>query len=701
MQLTCSELWSRWRATLLKKAHLYCTKFIAPSKQHSPPKPWMTQELTDEIRQKHRLFQMYMRNKCEARWSAFCTQRNKVCRLVRDAKSRFVQARTGAPDTSSVLVPKLHKMMSSLKASPKVDVPDICLNGNTVSDAAGKASAFNDFFIAQNRLSVGDSSEDPPAIACPPVTSSFLETISTTPEEIATLLSSLDPLKSPGDDGVPTRLLKLTADEIAPSLAHLFNTSFSSGELPQQWREATVVPIHKKGNRSVTTNYRPISLLSVIAKVQERVVHSRLSAHIKPYLPPEQSGFRSGDGTELQLARLLHEISGHRDCGNAVVACFFDLSKAFDRVWHAGMIKKLHHCGVRGPALDWLTAYLCTRRQRVRINDVYSDWSDIPAGVPQGSVLGPLLFVIYTIDLPSACSSDLTRCSQFADDTALISTHKSFAQAQEALQSSVSSAATWLQQWHLLVNAQKTVTMSFQASAVNIQLGSTDLQQVSCHRHLGVLIQDNLRWDRYVEHIINKAKRSLHNLHRLRGTLTTEALGMVYLTYIRPVLEYATIVISNMSSTCRDQLERLQRKAARICLRLPLFTPVHHTALLHRVKWPTLTSRQRYRQALLAHSLTHGPLPEHLERYRAVHQHPDVAHRLRNPRTFTLLATRTSRHRDSPLNSAKFIFNNLPASSKSIADKSLFEKDIKHIIISSVCECADHPNQFAGFAQPL
>ena len=190
------------------------------------------------------------------------------------------------------------------------------------------------------------------------------------------------------------------------------------------------------------------------------------------------------------------------------MACFFDLSEAFDRVWHQGLLAKLTHLGVCEDALAWLSSYLTKRRQRVRVNSSPTPWLRTPAGVPQGSVLGPLLFLIYTIDLPPTCTDRSTTCSQFADDTALITTHESVEEAQHALQLSVTSAAKWLKDWHLLVNESKTIVMSFQRNhTLNITLQNTPLTQVRSHRHLSLIIQADLRWTEHTNSKIKKARR--------------------------------------------------------------------------------------------------------------------------------------------------------------------------------------------------
>ena len=241
------------------------------------------------------------------------------------------------------------------------------IDNKSLQDPEEKASALNDFFVDQSRQSVLNAPAVVPEIQISTLPGPNLSNISTTPAEVESLLHKLDIRKSPGRDGLSTRVFKEGAAELAPSLAALFNASFTEGILPQDWKDATITPLYKKGSPSSPGNYRPISLLSVVSKVCERIVHTRLYKHLSPYFPPDQSGFRQEDGTELQLARLVHEISAKRDGGQHVLACFFDLSKAFDRVWHQGVLAKLHHCGVSGKVLAWLQAYLTGRRQRVQV----------------------------------------------------------------------------------------------------------------------------------------------------------------------------------------------------------------------------------------------------------------------------------------------------------------------------------------------
>ena len=613
-------LWKEWRGALLNSVERCCLKKPTTSpcknvRSPYPARPWITADVVAEVRLKHRLHRRYLRDRSEANWCAFTQQRNLVTRVLRESKSKFV---TNAESQEGYTPSNLYTVIRSLRQQSSRSIPDLQLNNEAFVTPSSKAEALNTFFISQSRQSVEGTSEEIPVISTPRVSECTVDHFSTTPESLLPILKQLDPRKSAGFDNIPTRVLKHAAEEIAPSLSHMFNASFQQASLPRDWKDATISPVYKKGDARMLTNYRPISLLSVVAKVQERVAYNCLSSHIDPHLPPHQSGFRSNDGTEYQLSRLVHQISEARDGGETVMSCFFDLSKAFDRVWHAGLLAKLHHFGVHGSAHAWLTAYLTGRRQRVKIDNSFSSWSTIPAGVPQGSVLGPLLFLIYTIDLPAACTNSNTICSQFADDTAMIATSKNFLHAESSLQEAVTSAGKWLQTWHLLVNASKTVIMLFHHAnrpperLPDITLHDVKLTVVPQHRHLGLIVQQNLTWDAHIQHVLTKCRCKLRQFHRLRSCLNANALCYLYKTYIRPVLEYASNAYSSISVKLSDSLERFQRKAARICLRLPLFSPVHHSSLLHQVGLPTLYSRRKLKLTLLAHSIHYQYAPPHI-----------------------------------------------------------------------------------------
>ena len=266
-------------------------------------------------------------------------------------------------------------------------------------------------------------------------------------------------------------------------------------------------------------------------------------------------------------------------------------------------------------------------------------------------------------------------------------------EAQDALQVSVTSAAKWLKDWHLLVNESKTIVMSFQRNhTLNITLQNTPLTQARSHRHLGLIIQADLRWTEHIDSKIKKARHQLFQLRRIWNVLHKPALINVYCSYVRPIVEYGSLVLSNLTQTSQDQLESLQRRAGLVCLGLPLFQPTHHSSLIHHLSIPTLSSRRHFRQLMFAHALLHGNIPPHLQIANLPNRTPHPYHNLRRPRTYTITTTRTTRHRDSPLNLAAHLYNLLPTDIISIVNPSAFKRPITPLILSSICSCSGHPD---------
>ena len=248
----------------------------------------------------------------------------------------------------------------------------------------------------------------------------LLNTIDITQEDVLDQLKNLDTNKALGPDGISPKLLKKAAKPISKILQYIFNLSIKTSKFPSAWKKANVVPIHKKGDKSVIDNYRPVSLLSVVAKVFERIVFKYVYNYFKDnfVISVYQSGFLPGCSTVTQLLDVYHHFCRAVDEGKEIRVVFLDISKAFDKVWHAGLLHKLQLCGIGGELLRWFSSYLTDRQQRVVINGKNSNWGTIDAGVPQVSVLGPLLFLIYINDLTHVIRYSKIRL--FADDTCLL-----------------------------------------------------------------------------------------------------------------------------------------------------------------------------------------------------------------------------------------------------------------------------------------
>ena len=263
---------------------------------------------------------------------------------------------------------------------------------------------------------LNDANRSPPELTEP--TYERLNRINITSTDVRDILKSLNSSKASGPDLISPRLLKEGAKQLCSPLSNFFNRLFISGQYPQAWKYANVTPVYKKGDKQLPNNYRPISVLSVIGKTMERSVHKYVYNYCAQHqvFTPFQSGFIQGDFTTYQLINLYGSFCEAVDNGKEVRVVFLDISKAFDRVWHRGLLHKLHYIGISGDLLKWFENYLSNREQKVVINGKASSYLKIPAGVPQGSILGPLLFLVYINDIVL----ELNCCIRlFADDTSL------------------------------------------------------------------------------------------------------------------------------------------------------------------------------------------------------------------------------------------------------------------------------------------
>ena len=287
-------------------------------------------------------------------------------------------------------------------------------------------------------------------------------------------------------------------------LTFIFNQSLTTGEIPSDWLDANVSPLHKKGRRDLADNYRSISLTCIASKVLEHIIYSSIAGHLDKFsiLSSLQHGFRSGHSCDTQLVIAVNDWAKAIDCRDRVDIAILDFSKAFDSVAHERLKSKLHSYGIRGNTLNWIASFLQNRRQRVLLNGVFSDWSKVQSGVPQGTVLGPLLFLIYINDICEGLSSNIRL---FADDCLLYRTIKSSLDVGH-FQDDLNRLGAWCRTWQMNFNVKKCSIMHLsrhrQPITDQYSLNGTVLSSVSSHPYLGIEIQNDLRWNNHINNIV-------------------------------------------------------------------------------------------------------------------------------------------------------------------------------------------------------
>ena len=323
-------------------------------------------------------------------------------------------------------------------------------------------------------------------------------------------MSSLDSTKSVGPNSIPTKILKLLKNDISGQLVDIFNMSFTSGIFPSALKLAKVIPVYKKDSKLDFSNYRPISLLSNLDKILEKLMYTRIVKFFNNnnlfYLL--QFGFRQNYSTMHALISLTETIRKYLDEGKFGCGIFVDLQKAFDIVEHDMLLTKLEHYGVRGLANDWFKSYLSDRKQFVSINGHDSNLASVLYGLPQGSVLGPLLFLIYINDLNQAIK--FCKVHHFADDTNLVHSSKSITNLNKYVNLDMKNLTVWLNANKISLNVQKTEMVIFKHqrkkidSEVKIKLSRKRLYPTDSVKYLGVRIDEDLNWKHHVSDIAIK-----------------------------------------------------------------------------------------------------------------------------------------------------------------------------------------------------
>ena len=332
----------------------------------------------------------------------------------------------------------------------------------------------------------------------------YINNVDIKAEKVLKQLKTLNSAKSCGPDECHPYFLKEYADKIYLPLTDIFRKTLASGEVPEDWRKANITCIFKKGNKQDPGNYRPVSLTSVICKLLESNIREAIMDHLSSHklLSDSQFGFRRNRSTVLQLLTVMEDWTEALDNNLQVDTVYLDFRKAFDSVPHKRLVKKLEKYGITGNLLKWLKHFLYERKQRVVINGKSSKWSDVLSGIPQGSILGPLLFIIYINDLPGVVGSV---CKLFADDCKLYRNIESEADMME-LQEDIERLCKWSRDWLLGFNIKKCKVISFGNIHFEIEYSLTDsennsLEDSECD--LGILFKKNLKFDEHIDKVVN------------------------------------------------------------------------------------------------------------------------------------------------------------------------------------------------------
>ena len=558
---------------------------IRVKKKYNNRKPWLSEGLKNSIKQKNKLYLKFKKISSALNDESYKCYKRKLQQLMKVAEKQHYHDLL--VEYSNDIKKSWVVIKSIINKNKKHHIQGRFKIGETLitSDKELISNKFNDFFI-----NIGPTL----AKSIPCVNKSLLsylgnrltESIYLAPvneNEIRQLIKSLKDTTA-GFDDLNSMCLKISSRFLLKPLTHICNLSISQGIFPEQLKMANVIPLYKSDDSMSFNNYRPVSVLCVLSKIFEKIMYNRVAAFLEIFkiLHDNQYGFRKKSSTHVALLTFIDKVIEAIENGEYAIGVFLDFSKAFDTVDHQILLNKLDHYGIRGCALSWFKSYLSRRLQYVTYNGSQSSQQMIKCGVPQGSILGPLLFLIYINDLCIVCKS--TEPVLFADDTNLFSSGSKAISLQDGVNNDLAIIAEWLKVNKLSLNIKKTHFMCFSAKnksrpGISLQIDGEAIAEVNKSKFLGVVIDNKLSWKDHISFVCRKVARGIGVIIKARKVLHNESLKCLYYSFMYPYMIYCNQVWGSACKTNIEPLQVLQKRAVRIILGVhprspsePLFT---------------------------------------------------------------------------------------------------------------------------------
>lgn len=602
--------------------------------------PWITSGLLSSSDEKHRLYNNYVKNPTPENKLRYVSFRNKFKSVLKLSKknffsNKFQEASNNVKETWKVLNMLLNK------ANNTSIIKEVIQNGTSYTTPLDIANKLNEYFINIGRNIQASIKTNISyttylkKIKSPPQSFALWDA---TREEVINILKNLKPKQSRGHDGLSMKMLKSLADILSGPLCDIFNSILRLAVFPDELKTAKVIALFKTGAKTDVTNYRPISLLPSSSKVFERLLHSRLYNYLNKYelLIPNQYGFRHNHSTTLAVLDIQDKVTSALENRQSSVGIFLDLSKAFDSIDHSILIDKLNHYGIRGHALELFKSYLTNRKQFVVMQNQRSNLEDIHYGVPQGSILGPLLFILYINDITTA--SDHFQYILFADDTNLFLTHKDNDQLFTIANAELKVIYQWFKSNKLLLNGKKSSFIHFSynnSESKPLFIDNDKINEVNDTKFLGVMIDKELKWGPHISNLCKKLSKSVGIITRLRNELDSQTMLTLYFSLIYTHLTYCNIVWGSADNKHINKVSVLQNRFFRLLKHTTNNSHIKTTLIYKQHDCLKLKDIHKLNSCLFMFKLKYNLLPPSCNKYLVTYNNHNTRSMPRSINNFT------------------------------------------------------------------
>lgn len=644
-----------------------------------PTKSWFSNDILCAIKVRDNSYKKYILTRNQNDWNMYKENRNRVVSIIRKGKQDYYLKTIDRCRSEPQLMWKTLKRLLTGKNGESYN--EINFNGVKIKDRQSIANHFNNYFVNSiheivNSITFGDRPFNMPTIILDAYMTNFTLIDK---QQLKKIIFSMPNKSSP--DELDIHLWKGFFNEFSDPLINIINSSLLLGIVPNKLKLSTIVPIRKIAATKNAEEFRPINMLASLDKIMEKIVYTQLIDFVTTnnILTQYQSGFREGHSCESAFQFIINDWKDSLDNNDMVVIGFLDLKRAFETVDRARLLRKLENYGVRGSVLDWLKSYLESRYQNVKCGDILSHNREINIGVPQGSILGPLLFILYINDIGLA----IVNCKfhLFADDTLLYLTGGSYPEMTRKMNEDLCVLSKWFSTNKLKLNVNKTKCMLLAketqykeclGSNVNVKLDGNIIEFVDTFKYLGIIVDRKLDFHNHIDYICSKIAKKLGILSRCGQFLSKASKLTVYNTIILPHFYFAGTVLYLVTGGDLERLQKLQNKAMRIILCKDRYAKIND--MLKELGWINVAAIIEIQVLTFIHKINLGIMPDYLKS-RLIRNDEVHSHETRY-RDFCVQYCNKSKTQKSVFYKGIRLYNKLDRVSKQMKNVSLFKKQL-------------------------